>query len=83
MIDKFGVESTGSYAAAITRFLLEAGIDMVEVDQPHPHPRALRGKDHKSDAEAAARKALSGQAGRCSEDHHGSRRVDPCAASGA
>lgn len=62
VIDKIGVESTGSYAAGITRFLLDAGIDVVEVNQPHPHLRARRGKDDKIDAEAAARKALSGQA---------------------
>lgn len=34
VIDKIGVESTGSYAAGITRFLLDAGIDVVEVNQP-------------------------------------------------
>lgn len=62
VIDKIGVESTGSYAAGITRFLLDAGIDVAEANQPHPHLRARRGKDDKIDAEAAARKALSGQA---------------------
>lgn len=62
LIDKIGVESTGSYAAGITRFLLESGVDVVEVNQPHPHLRARRGKDDSIDAEAAARKALSGQA---------------------
>jgi transposase len=62
LIDKIGVESTGSYAAGITRFLLESCVDVVEVNQPHPHLRARRGKDDSIDAEAAARKTLSGQA---------------------
>ncbi|MGV9193144.1 IS110 family transposase [Microbacterium sp. MC2] len=62
VVDKVGIESTGSYAAGITRFFLAAGIDVVEVNQPHPHLRARRGKDDAIDAEAAARKALSGQA---------------------
>lgn len=62
VIDKIGVESTGSYAAGMTRFLLGAGIDVVEVNQPHPHLRSCRGKNDTVDAEAAARKALPGQA---------------------
>jgi len=43
-------------------FLLDAGIDVAEVNQPPPHLKARRGNDDKIDAEAAARKALSGQA---------------------
>lgn len=62
IIDKIGIESTGSYAAGLTRFLLARGVDIVEVNQPHPHLRARRGKDDAIDAEAAAMKALSGQA---------------------
>ena len=33
-----GVESTGSYGAAVTRFLLEAGVRVVEVNQPRSSP---------------------------------------------
>jgi transposase len=62
VIDKIGIESTGSYAAGLTRFLLERDVEVVEVNQPHPHLRARRGKDDAIDAEAAALKALSGQA---------------------
>lgn len=62
VIDKIGIESTGSYAAGLTRFLLARGVEVVEVNQPHPHLRARRGKDDAIDAEAAAMKALSGQA---------------------
>jgi transposase len=57
-----GVESTGSYGAALTRFLLQAGARVVEVNQPHAHLRRRRRKTDAVDAEAAARKAPSGEA---------------------
>lgn len=61
-LERVGIESTGSYAAALARHLMNAGIEVVEVNQPHPHTRARRGKDDRIDAEAAARKTLSGEA---------------------
>ena len=57
-----GVESTGSYGAALTRSLLQAGVRVVEVNQPHAHLRRRRGKTDAVDAEAAARKVLYGEA---------------------
>jgi transposase len=57
-----GVESTGSYAAGLTRSLLEAGVAVMEINQPHAHLRHRRGKTDTIDAEAAARKVLSGEA---------------------
>ena len=57
-----GVESTGSYGAGLTRFLLRAGVRVVEINQPHAHLRHRRGKTDAIDAEAAARKVLSGEA---------------------
>jgi len=57
-----GVESTGSYGAALTRFLVGAGVRVVEINQPHAHLRRRRGKTDAVDAEAAARKVLSGEA---------------------
>jgi transposase len=57
-----GVESTGSYGANLTRFLRAAGVCVVEVNRPHAHLRRRRGKTDAIDAEAAARKALSGEA---------------------
>ena len=46
-----GVESAGSYGAALTRSLLEQGCRVVEVDRLHRHLRARRGKhDTNSDA---------------------------------
>jgi predicted phosphoribosyltransferase len=33
VIDRFGVEGTGSYGAGLTRVLFDAGVDVVEVDR--------------------------------------------------
>jgi transposase len=58
-IDRVGVESTGSYAAGLTRHLAGAGVRVLEVNQPHAHTRRRRGKTDAIDAEMAARHALS------------------------
>ena len=58
-IDRVGVESTGSYAAGLTRHLLTEGVRVLEVNQPHAHTRRRRGKTDAIDAELAARHALS------------------------
>jgi transposase len=58
-VDRVGVESTGSYAAALTRYLLGEGVVVLEVNQPHRHTRRRRGKSDGVDAESAARHALS------------------------
>jgi transposase len=57
-----GVESTGAYAAGLARFLCSRGVRLVEVNRPHAHTRRRRGKSDPVDAEAAARKALAGEA---------------------
>jgi transposase len=59
LIERVGVESTGSYAAGLTRHLLAEGVRVLEVNQPHPHTRRRRGKTDAIDAELAARHALS------------------------
>jgi transposase len=59
VIDRVGVESTGSYAAGLTRHLLAEGVQVLEVNQPHAHTRRRRGKTDAIDAELAARHALS------------------------
>jgi len=58
-VDRVGVESTGSYAAALTRSLVAEGVVVLEINQPHPHTRHRRGKSDLIDAELAARHALS------------------------
>ena len=62
MLRRAGVECTGSYGAALTRYLLAAGLEVVEVNQPDKASRRRRGKTDAIDAEAAARAVLSGRA---------------------
>ena len=66
-----GVESTGSYGAALIRYLTSEEIAVIEINQPHPHTRFRRGKSDPIDAEAAARKVLSGQATSPAKDTSG------------
>src|SRR5438093_8997378 len=63
-IQRVGVESSGAYAAGLVRALLASEINVVEVNQPHPHARQRLGKSDPIDAELAARAALSGTAAR-------------------
>jgi transposase len=58
-VDRVGVESTGSYAAALTRYLVEEDVRVLEVNRPNAHSRRQRGKTDAIDAELAARHALS------------------------
>ena len=60
---RVGVEGTGSYGAGLARYLMAAGIEVVEVNRPNRQLRRQRGgKTDSVDAEAAARAAASGQA---------------------
>ena len=58
-VTALGVESTGSYAAGLVRHLRAAGLEVREVNQPHPHTRRRRGKSDPIDAELAARHVLA------------------------
>lgn len=62
VLRRAGVECTGSYGAALTRHLLAAGVEVIEVNQPDKADRRRRGKSDAIDAEAAARAVLSGRA---------------------
>jgi transposase len=59
VIGAIGVESTGSYAAGLVRHLRGQGLEVLEVNQPHPHTRRRRGKSDPIDAEMAARHVLA------------------------
>lgn len=61
-VARMGVEGTGSYGAGLARFLAESGIEVVEVDRPNRQLRYRKGKSDPTDAVAAARAALSGEA---------------------
>jgi transposase len=49
VIDRVGVELTGSYGAGLTRYLSAAGIDVLEVNTTDKATRARRGKDDRID----------------------------------
>ncbi len=61
-LDAIAVESTGSYAAALVRYLRQHGVTVVEVNQPHAHTRRRVGKSDPIDAEMAARLFQAGKA---------------------
>jgi transposase len=60
-IARIGVEGTGSYGAGLTRHLVEAGFNVLEVDRPDRSDRRRTGKDDDLDAISAARAALHGR----------------------
>lgn len=62
IIDRAGIELTGSYGAGLTRHLTSAGIQVLEVNTTDKATRARRGKDDRIDAIAAAQKVLAGMA---------------------
>lgn len=62
VIDRVGIEGTGSYGAGLSRWMRAQGIVVVEVDRPDRADRRRRGKDDVIDAENAARAVISGHA---------------------
>jgi transposase len=61
-LKRAGVECTGSYGAALTRYLQSEGIAVTEVNQPDRALRRRRGRTDAIDAAAAAQAVLSGRA---------------------
>jgi len=70
-IGKVGVEGTGSYGTALTRHLLAAGVEVVEVSRPNRQVRRRFGKTDVVDAIAAARAVQSGEATAIPKSHDG------------
>ena len=66
-----GIEGTGSYGVGLTRFLLEAGVELREVLRPNRQVRRRHGKTDVVDAIAAARAVLSGEATGTPKSHDG------------
>jgi transposase len=62
VLQRAGVEGTGSYGAALTRQLRRHGIVVVEVNRPDRATRRRHGKTDAVDALAAAHAVLSGRA---------------------
>jgi transposase len=50
-----GVDGTGSYGAGLTRFLLDRGVNVVEVDRPDRRTRRQRGKSDPIDPRGGGR----------------------------
>jgi transposase len=61
-IDTVGIEGTGAYGAGLCRWLRGRGLVVVEVERPDRKLRRNADKSDPIDAEAAARKVLSGAA---------------------
>jgi transposase len=61
-VTRIGVEGTGAYGAGLTRFLLGAGVEVIEVDRANRQARRQGGKSDPADAVEAARAAQSGRA---------------------
>ena len=61
-IVRVGIEGTGSYGAGLTRHLMSTGVEVAEVNRPNRQFRRRWGKTDTTDAQAAARAALNGQA---------------------
>lgn len=62
VVRRAGVEGTGSYGAALSRFLRGAGVAVIEVNRPDRAKRRQRGKSDTIDAEAAAQAVISRRA---------------------
>jgi transposase len=62
VLHRAGVEGTGSYGAALTRYLRQDDIIVVEVNRPDRAARRRHGKTDTVDAVAAAHAVLSGRA---------------------
>jgi transposase len=62
VIDRIGIEGTGSWGRGLTLFCLSRGLAVRDVDRPDRQTRRRRGKTDLIDAEAAARAVLAGTA---------------------
>lgn len=61
-VERVGVEGTGAWGAGLSRYLTGEDVTVIEVDRPDRQQRRREGKSDPTDAVAAARAVLSGQA---------------------
>jgi transposase len=71
VVEAVGVEGTGSYGAGLARFLVQQGVQVLEVSRPDRRTRRQRGKSDPIDAETAARAVLAGTAIATPKGHDG------------
>src|SRR5215471_11620854 len=62
VLERVGVEGTGSYGAGLARHLGASGVAVIEVDRPNRQERRRNGKSDELDAIEAARAVRSGRA---------------------
>jgi len=62
VVERIGIEGTGSDGAGLARWLCARGLAVVEVERPKRQTRRRRGKSDPQDAEAAARAVQAGTA---------------------
>ncbi len=58
-VQRIGVECTGTYGSGLLRYLLKAGVEVLEVTTPDRMERHKRGKSDTIDAECAAHAAFA------------------------
>jgi transposase len=61
-VDQVGIEGTSSYGAGLARAVIDAGLQVIEVNRPNRADRRRQGKSDPLDAYHAARAVLSGRA---------------------
>ncbi len=61
LLQRLGVEATGTYGAGLLRYLQHAGVEVLEVTTPDTHDRRKRGKTDDLDAQNAAHAAFAGR----------------------
>ena len=61
LLQRVGVEATGTYGAGLLRYLQNAGVKVLEVTAPDTHDRRKRGKTDDLDAQNAAHAAFAGR----------------------
>jgi len=71
VLERAGLEGTGAYGYRLARLLVEAGIEVREVNRPDRSRRRMAGKSDPMDAEAAGRAVIAGTAGATPKDREG------------
>ena len=61
LLQRVGIEATGSYGAGLLRYMQKAAIEVLEVTTPDKHDRRKRGKNDDLDAQNAAHAAFAGK----------------------
>src|SRR5262245_9915921 len=61
LLQRVGVEATGTYGAGLLRYLQRAGVEVLEVTAPDTQDRRKRGKNDDLDAQNAAHAAFAGR----------------------